>query len=191
VAQDTAVVAKKRSAAESFDWGSVELDLNPANNVQIDFNVHEDRMRSSTPHGTHAAIVSQPPSQPMNPLIVTCRCLEADTYLLGIRDTLTEAARRQLTAQRAGFLCVYVPEVESFEGLQQNTGIAEMTRRLFESTDRQHVAAVAYSSEDRQATDRTGLEFYTQALVFKNANCSFPGSAQFRFLEQWSGRKLS
>jgi len=90
---------------------------------------------------------------------------------LKIFDDLCDK-KEQFSGERAGVLCFYVPEVESFETVKMGSALANMTLDFFLNRAPTHIAGVIYCSDAQVVEERvagaTVRSREAASLNFKN-----------------------
>jgi hypothetical protein len=123
-----------------------------------------------------------PSGSPTHPLALTVTCVRPDAFIEAIRKTLHEAAGAQLSGDRPGVLCVFIPEIRDFEGLGPNNELEMIANTLFASDKRDYLTGVLYASHGKiMPDDAGGLLMTTPGLSFTNRNCRFLEARHFRF----------
>jgi hypothetical protein len=166
-------------------WGDVTLDIIEADAAVVDFDEMQIQLRARTPLHAHSLISAEgraPDSPPINPLAMTVACVRPDTFNDAIKRTLYQAAGSQLSGDRPGVLCVFIPEIRDFEALGPENRLERIAGSLFDGADRSHLAGVMYASHGQVVPDGAGSVLMTApALAFTNSNCRFPELRGFRF----------
>jgi hypothetical protein len=81
-----------------------------------------------------------------NPLVFELKSQSDDHFLRDVFVNLKDA-NRQFTGKNSAIICCFVPEVDSFAGLQQESALFRMTASFFQNHARSYVFAVSYSSD--------------------------------------------
>lgn len=116
----------------------------------------------------------------LSPLMLTCFSISKDKFLTRISDTMRRASN-QLDASEPSAIFVYIPEVFSFQGLEQDSSLYHMTNLFFMDDKRRHIASVVYTSDSRFEQTWYGRESTAPALAFNNPNCRFEIAKEFSY----------
>jgi hypothetical protein len=87
----------------------------------------------------------------LNPIIVRVESRTDDRILSSVYNDLKDA-RKQFTRQRCGLICCFIPEIDSFADLEENSALCNMTREFLQNHCPDFVHAVCYTSESRVIT---------------------------------------
>jgi len=85
------------------------------------------------------------------------------SYLQDLRD-----ANRQLSGTRPGVIICFVPEVQSFEGLQSESALHNMTATFFQRHAKESVYAVTYVSDSTAIQEGLSITRSSPAIAFHN-----------------------
>jgi len=170
-------------SSKRYPWGLLTLDVSTASGEVIDFYRVQREYQNNAPIHAHSMFYARKDSygQSIDLIHVKCQCATSDQVLIGILSTL-QAAAKQLANDQPGLICFYIPEIENFSGLENDSALNRMTSELFSSATLNHVAGVMYSSEQRQVKLNDGWQSFAEALIFKNPNCRLPKATQFQYL---------
>jgi hypothetical protein len=183
IAKATAVGEQDEMA---YSWGTVNIQLQPYDDCVIDFPSLEQFERESK-HQYAQMVVTADNQQgaAVNPLVISAKCRDADDVLKAAYAKLSAASRRQLSGEKPGVLCLFLPEISDFQSIADAPNLLKMVDDLFESESRSHLSTIVFSSHDRvQRMDDGGLYFDKPALVYRNSKCRFPEAAAFRYLTE-------
>lgn len=105
----------------------------------------------------------------INPLLVCVDSGLPDRYMEGIFSTLREA-NHQFSGKFPSLICCFVPEIESFVGLERDSAVAKMTEAFFTKHSNTCVFAVSYISDMQR--DELGIVVSKSmpSLTFYNPN---------------------
>jgi len=118
----------------------------------------------------HLALIFPPHElkRPCKPLIVVCRSCQDDDLLVAVESDLRDASDQLSGTKPASIVC-YVPELGSFEGLNEpNTGIAQMTSRFFQRASSASIFSVEYVTDPQVFREPYGLRSQAGSLRFRN-----------------------
>jgi len=164
-------------------FGEITLNLINLAKEEIDFMNRHKEMNARKPHEALGVIYAASyKERPVDPIEMTCRSKKADEILKGIRKKIAKATLSQLDKSRPSLIAFFIPEVDDFQELRSESGLAYMTESLFASGKRNHVIAVIYNSDARLAIGPYWKKAYFPALVFRNPYCSFEDFSDFEFL---------
>lgn len=104
-----------------------------------------------------------------NPITFKIESYAPDRYLDDVLEDLRKA-NRQLSGDRTGMIICYVPEVESFEGLGEDSALKNMTAHFFTQHARESVCSVIYSSDEVQGGIAGVVSSHSPAISFDNPN---------------------
>jgi len=102
-----------------------------------------------------------------NPLIFELKSQVDDHFLLNVFDELKEA-NHKFSGKNAALICCFVPEIDSFAGLDQNSALFRMTATFFHKHARPNVLAVVYSSDAIRT--KTSIDVSKSSPVIKIDN---------------------
>ncbi len=172
---------------EFAPWGAADVELAAANDVPIDWDEAQMKMRDAMPSYGHAfARAESLNGKPVNLITLTSKSVKQDEYLKAIYCTIKDAAYRQFSKSRPGLLCVHIPEISNFENMLDESSLRNMTAYFFSKSDHRHVCAISYSSDTRIILEETGYQFTIDALAYKNAFCRFPGAKDIQLFSHES-----
>jgi len=167
-------------------FGDMVFKLSNNNDKSFDFNkMHKNLLQNKPPHAHAVLKAGNLFGGPVNPIKIICKCELKDDLLTGVRRILGKASKNQLSPEIPGYLACFIPEIDDFAGLDQNSGIQNMTFDLFDKgkTTRTHLAAISYSSDTRFFSMNYGLHSEHPALLFRNAYCRFEEASNFNFID--------
>lgn len=166
------------------DIGEITLALEPSNNAEIDMNSMFDEMLSRKPHDAHGTVFAEDyKGLPVNPIEIMCRCKKSDKLLINMREKLSKASKEQLKNSKPGLIACFIEEIDDFTELAKDSGLALMTQDLFRSEERNHLAAIVYSSDTNISVEGPVKHYNEPALLFRNPNCKFPIANDYKFLK--------
>ncbi|MBI4775136.1 MAG: hypothetical protein HY788_13345 [Deltaproteobacteria bacterium] len=160
----------------------VDLSLKEKSNDLVDIKQMYKQLLVRKPVNAHCVIYLPPgSSSEINPIEIVCKSQRDEDIIGGMRGIISKASKRQLSKKNPGIVACFIPEIESFEGLQNEGALANMSYGLFDES-RAHVAAILYCSDSRLLPEFYGYRSYHPALVFKNPYCRYEEVRDFKFL---------
>jgi hypothetical protein len=97
--------------------------------------------------------------------------MKPDRFLNDVHDNLREASE-QFSGKSAGVICCFVPEIDSFSGLEKTSALKNMTVNFFEKHAPEFIHSVLYASDNRiNPVDRGISETSLPTLRFYNHKC--------------------
>jgi len=102
-----------------------------------------------------------------NPLIFELKSKSDDRSIKNIFDNLKDA-NHQFTGENASMICCFVPEVDSFAGLQQDSALFRMTAKFFKNHAKPYVFAVSYSSNFFRTITPFGISKSSPSISIEN-----------------------
>jgi hypothetical protein len=129
------------------DGTEVKINIHKVGRIVIPANkVAAEAQRKKYPYSHLAIFTKKYGKALMNPLIFELRSQSNDRILENIFDNL-KYANHQFTGDNPSMICCFVPEIDSFSGLEQDSDLIRMTATFFERHANPAVFAVAYSSD--------------------------------------------
>jgi hypothetical protein len=150
---DSTIVEISLSSASSFLVPVVEL-LREAAQLQV-------------PHSQVAISGSRNNGSVQVPVIVRFQSTSPDRVLASYLEDLRDA-NRQLSGTRPGVIVCFVPEVQSFEGLQSESALHNMTAAFFQRHAKESVYAVSYVSDSTAIQEGLSITRSSPAIAFHN-----------------------
>lgn len=189
IAHDVLKVAYSSTQGEiAYPWGSVIMQLQPYDDFPLDFQAFEQAERKQKSSDAQIVITADAGKEnraAINPLLISMKCSNSDEVLEAAFSTLAASATRQLSGNRPGVLCLFLPDIDDFESLRAHPALVKMVDELFESASRLHVAAIVLASNDRvRPLAIGGFDLDRPILSYRNTKCRFPEAAEFRFLAE-------
>jgi len=146
----------------------VEIVLKPVDNVSVPLASIVDQMDpSSHPYAHHLIVGRRYGDRVTNPIIFRVESAKKDQFLLNVLRSLRDADD-QFTGNHSAVICCRIPEIDSFEGLQQDSAIANMTCKYFADHSSEFIYAVTYVSEARRQIEGNVIISSMPALVFRS-----------------------
>jgi hypothetical protein len=148
----------------------VEMSLLPVENFIVPMTeVFREAARMQEPH-SHVAIAGTRVGDFIHaPVILKVKSISPDqvlsSYIKDLRD-----ANRQLSGTKAGIIMCFIPEIQSFRGLESGSALHNMTGKFFQQHAQPSVYAVSYVSDAILARDEISVTRNGPALVFYNPN---------------------
>jgi hypothetical protein len=103
----------------------------------------------------------------IDPLVFELRSQVDDSFLFKVFKELKNA-NRQFTGKNAALICCFVPEIDSFAGLEQDSALFRMTATFFHKHARSNVFAVIYSSDAIRKTTSIDVTKSSPAIKIDN-----------------------
>jgi len=103
----------------------------------------------------------------IDPLVFELRSQVDDSFLFKVFKELKQA-NRQFTGKNAALICCFVPEIDSFAGLEQDSALFRMTATFFHKHARSNVFAVIYSSDAIRKTTSIDVTKSSPAIKIDN-----------------------
>lgn len=104
-----------------------------------------------------------------NPITLKVSSKKEDTLLKSIHNSLTKA-NKQLSRKRKGTISCFIPGIDSFEGLGEESGLEMITRRFFNSNAYDSVFGVSYVSNLERIDYGSHVSITRPAIAFYNYN---------------------
>jgi len=136
----------------SLDDGTdITIDLHKLREIVIPAKkVITEAQAAKHPYSYLAVFAREYGKELTNPLVFELKSRNDDRFLQDVFDNLRDA-NRQFTGENAALICCFVPEVDSFAGLQQESALFRMTASFFKNHAKPYVFAVSYSSDPIRA----------------------------------------
>jgi len=129
------------------DGTEITIDLHRLSGIVIPAKkVFMEAQATKHPYSYLAIFAKEYGKSLTNPLVFELKSQSDDHFLMDVFDDLKDA-NRQFTGENAAIICCFVPEVDSFAGLQQESALFRMTASFFERHARPYVFAVSYTSD--------------------------------------------
>jgi hypothetical protein len=156
---------------ETLDDGTrIRLDIRTEDNLPISPAEVQNKARTlHKPHGHLCVIAGQKDESAINPIVLVIESDTPDRLLADIKDNL-EDANQQFSGNRSAIICCYIPEVDSFELLKDDSGLNRVTADFFNRRAGDFVSQVIYSSDADVYESNSIISEWTQALKFDNPN---------------------
>lgn len=148
---------------EHFEW-----DLRPAHGSRIPIRKLEAQEKELASIYAHLAFFGERAQGFITDHIVFhLESAKRDAFLDRTLDSLKNA-NSKFTGTKAAIIFCFLPEIESFEGLQSDSAIKNMTGHFFEKHARNCVNAVTYVSDMRPEMHGSVKLFDMPSLTFRN-----------------------
>jgi len=121
------------------------------------------------PHSHRCVIAGEKDGSAINPITIVIESDTQDRLLADIIDNL-EDANQQFSGNRSAIICCYIPEVDSFEILKDDSGLNRVTADFFNRRGGDFVSQIIYSSDADVYESGSIVSEWTQALKFDNPN---------------------
>lgn len=165
-------------------FGSVTLDLMPANGNTVNFDERANLLWKRKSEQAHGAVFAKSQNRrPIDPIELTLMCERADKVLDGIGERITKA-RSQLDESKPGLIVCFLEGVDDLSELAKDSGLQRLSSMLLKKESFSHIAGISYSSEPRVQKSGEVERFYNQALIFRNPNCRYDQVKPFKFLSE-------
>ena len=164
-------------------FGEITLNLGSLTKEEVDLmDMYKDVNARKSHKALGVIYAASHKDRPVDPIEMVCQSKEADEILKGIRRKIAKATLSQLDKSRPSLVAFFIPEVDDFQDLSSESGLANMTKSLFDSGKRNHVVAVIYNSDARLSIGPYWKKSYSPALIFRNSYCNFKEFEGFEFL---------
>jgi Holliday junction resolvase len=183
---EAAIIQASESSAQQFqldDNTEVIAAIYHVNSLVVPAQLAiTEAMSFKKPHSHLAIFAKGNESAQVNPLIFELASNSHDDFLHGIFDEIRDA-NRQFSGNRAAFITCFIPEVDTFDGLQSDSALHNMTKRFFRKHAKPYVLAVAYSSEASEQRNGFTITTNSPVLKFENPNYDTKYGAQLSIFE--------
>lgn len=167
-----------RTLENLYEVGNKQVELSDGSIVKISLSHSDDRPRpfatifnemepNSHPYAHHLIVGRRRNNTIANPIILRVESVRRDLFLDNVLRSL-RAADDQLSGDYPGVICCRIPEIDSFEGLQQDSALANMTAKYFAEHSKDFVYAVTYISEVRRETSGNVILTDMPALIYRS-----------------------
>ena len=156
--------------------GQAQLDINlvPAADKPQSFQTIIDSMDpASHPYAHHLVVGKRDGNLILNPIILRVESATRDEFLQNVLTSL-RSANDQFSGESSGVICCRIPEIDSFEGLERDSALKNMTAVFFGRHARDLVYAVTYVSEARRQEQGQYILTDMPALVFRSNTYTGP-----------------
>lgn len=156
------------TSATLGDTTTFDLSLTRASSLVIPRSeLIREASRLYAPHSHIAMWGNQTDGALEAPMIIQLRSRSPDGVLMSYFRDL-RAANRQLSGTRPGVIVCFVPEIQSFEGLQSQSSIQGMTAAFFARHAKPSLYAVSYVSDASEVYEGPHITRAGPALAFHN-----------------------
>ncbi len=150
------------------DGTEITIDIHKLDGIVIPAEkVIEEAQKHKHPYSYLAIFAKEYGKALTNPLIFELKSQSDDHFLLDIFDNLRDA-NRQFTGDNQSMICCFVPEIDSFDGLQQESALFRMTAAFFKKHAKPNVFAVSYSSDSISIVNPADISKSSPAIRFDN-----------------------
>lgn len=140
------LLSSKTLQIQLGDGTDITIDLHKLGGITIPAeNIIAEAQKNKYPYSYLAIFAKEYSKSSVNPLIFELKSQTNDHFLQGIFENLKDA-NHQFTGDNASIICCFVPEVDSFAGLQQDSELFNMTKVFFKKHAKPFLLAVSYSS---------------------------------------------
>lgn len=152
------------------DGTKIKLEIRTENNRPIPADEIQNKAISHHKPYSHRCVIAwEKDGSAINPITIVIESDTPDRLLGDIKDNL-EDANQQFSGNRSAIICCYIPEVDSFELLKDDSGLNRVTADFFNRRGGDFVSQIIYSS-DAEVYESSGIvSEWTQALKFDNPN---------------------
>lgn len=157
-----------------LDSGEIlDFDLRPADGSQGTMSDIAHKVDVSSHPFVHYAIIGAKNGNAItDPVVFRLESLKPGTFLDNILISLRKAESK-FTGNRASLISCMLPEIDSFEGLEIDSAIHNMTCIFFENYARDFVNAVSYVSEVRREVEGAVILSDMPFLTYRNHKYDF------------------
>lgn len=185
VTSEVITVAKRTPTDDSEIFcGSVVTDLKKANGTKFDPNKSGWLPYKNTPLDAYGAIFAKPYN---NKLIDPVELIISSTqpyYTLKAIEDRIKRAKNQLNPSVPGLICCLLSGISDLQGLENESGLKNMTNHLLAKNSFGHIVAIGYSSETVVRRDKHGNNLFNNGLVCRNNKSNkFPHMKNYPFLK--------
>lgn len=129
------------------DGTEIILDVHKLGDIVVPAeNIIAEAQMTKHPYSFLAIFAREYGKALTNPLICELKSQIDDRFLINVFDELRKA-NRQFTGKNAALICCFVPEIDSFAGLEHDSALFRMTAAFFHKHAKPNVFAVSYSSD--------------------------------------------
>jgi hypothetical protein len=151
------------------DGTTVSLKLQLADNQKLTKAEIKAKMLSLRSPFTHIGVHALTNSQGLqNPIFFRVESQKPDRFLDDVLGDLRDA-NRQFSGQYTSVICCFIPEIDSFNGLENKSAIRNMTAYFFDKHAQSCVCSVTYASDYNWQQQSQGIESALPALTFESA----------------------
>jgi hypothetical protein len=151
------------------DGSLLEYDLQKPEGTKIPLRVLAESIDMKSHPYAHFAVTGERHGRLIaNPLIFRLESQKADRFLQNVLTSLRDA-ESQFSGTRAGVICCRIPEIDSFEGLQADSAIQQMTYTFFETYASDCIYAVNYVAEAKREVEGRVILSDMPALMFRSS----------------------
>jgi hypothetical protein len=167
-----------RTLESFYEVGDNEVELADGSIANISLYQSDDRVRpfasvveemdpKSHPYAHHLIVGKRRGHNIANPLILRVESVRRDLFLTNVLRSL-RAADDQFSGEYPGVICCRIPEIDSFEGLQQDSALKNMTAKYFADHSKDFIYAITYVSEARRQISGNVILTDMPALIFRS-----------------------
>jgi len=166
------------------DGTEVILDLRNVGNLEIPATELLAKARVGGNPYAHQALFG-PRTQgglAVNAVLVRAVSRNPDRFLDNVYQDLKDAAE-QFSGSKCAVIHCFVPEIQSFDGLQHASALLNMTAQFFKKHGDDHIYAITYGSDVTQFDAATVVTMSRPGLAFKNPNYDEKYGPQIRLFD--------
>ena len=139
------MIAKRDTDRRVSDGSSIRLSLEPQSGAVLT-DEEANHIDASQGINHHVAIYGPiREGRRVDPIVIDVSSEKPDRYLEDVLADLREASR-QFSGTRPALICCFVPEINSFAGLEKDSALKAMTIHFFEKHAPTFIHSVIYSS---------------------------------------------
>jgi len=146
----------------------LELDLKNADGSKVPIcdleKMHTDEAH---PYAHFAILGEKVKDSIINPIRFKLISKQTDKFLDDVLDSLKKA-KKQFSGKRAGIICCMIPEIETFEGLQNKSALKNMTIDYFDNSAPDYINAVGFVSNLLRENNGEIIDFHRPSINFFN-----------------------
>lgn len=173
-------------------FGRLALELAPNDDVIVDLAArYEGLRRRQQPHMLGGIFARAKNGAPVNPIELTLSSLKADEYIKNLRNTISDAAKSQLSGTMPGFIICFLEGLDDLRGLEKGSALQDMCHYLFLKKELSHMVAISFSSESHIVKRAGDERHFNQSLTFRNPNCRYEKAREFPFFDKEDLKWLS
>jgi hypothetical protein len=150
------------------DGTDITIDLHKLDGLIIPANkVVLEAQAAKQPYSYLAIFAKEYGKVLVNPLIIELKSQFDDNFITDVFDSLSNA-NQQFSGNNAAIICCFMPEIDSFAGLQQDSALFNMTRTFFQKSPKPYLFAVTYTSDSIRTTTALDISKSSPAIRVDN-----------------------
>ena len=166
----TYTIEEKRVRKIQLQDTTLDIKLHFLDDIKIYYHNPNDVIKSPNRIFDHRVIYANKELNKIyNPITLKVSSKKEDTLLKSINHSLIKA-NKQLSKERKGAISCFIPGVDSFEGLGEESGLEMMTRRFFNSKAHDSIFGVSYVSNPKRTDYGSHISITRPAIAFYNHN---------------------